>query len=245
MSQYFTKKENIENDRFSVAGSQARHIIKSARHKRGDIIKIFDGEDFSYLARISEISNDLVSGKIVEKLKISKPKTELTLCFALAEKKALDNIFGFCTQIGVNAFQPIITQRVQGYDKKNWDKKASRARRIFVSTCKQCERAILPKLYPPLYFDQAIKRHNKGLIACLSNDSLKISKALGLLEGENNISVFVGPPGDFTSSEVNAARARGLIEVSLGDNVLKTEVACIVASAIFAQRYTSVSDTKM
>lgn len=232
MSQYFVKKEDITSGKFIITGSEARHISKSARHRKGDIIRIFDGKGLLCLAEISDISVEQVSGKIIEQKKIPRPETKLTLCFALADKKATENIFDFCTQIGVYAFQPVITERVQGYEPENYAKKSKRTERILISSSKQCERAYIPKLYPPLDFSKAVKKYPPGFIACLEYNLPKLAKAVCLLRSKKDISIFVGPPGDFTAGEISLADKAGLVKISLGDNVLKTEVACMVACSV-------------
>lgn len=236
MSQYLVKSENIENGKFYVTSDEARHISKAARHNTGDVIKIFDGKGLQYLAEISGISGDLVSGRIIEKIPFSKPKIKLTLCFGLVDKKTIENILNLCTQAGVYAFQPVITERVQSCDIKSWKKRHVKAKQIFISTCKQCERALLPKLYSPLNFDEALKKYDKGFICCLGNEGLKISKAFAKLEKKyeytGEIAVFVGPVGDFTADEISSVDIAGLIKITLGKNILKTETACIAASSL-------------
>jgi 16S rRNA (uracil1498-N3)-methyltransferase len=49
-------------------------------------------------------------------------------------------------------------------------------------------------------------------------------------------SVFIGPEGDFTESEVSAAQSKGFALVHLGPHRLRTETAGLYAVAAFAQR---------
>ena len=46
--------------------------------------------------------------------------------------------------------------------------------------------------------------------------------------------ILIGPEGDFTSGEINAAMAAGYQPVSLGDHRLRTETAAMVASVLLA-----------
>lgn len=47
---------------------------------------------------------------------------------------------------------------------------------------------------------------------------------------ESDVTVLIGPEGDFTMEEVMAAKAEGYVSVHLGDSRLRTETACMVAA---------------
>jgi 16S rRNA (uracil1498-N3)-methyltransferase len=48
--------------------------------------------------------------------------------------------------------------------------------------------------------------------------------------GLSAATILIGPEGDFTQSEINAAIQKGFIPVTLGDTRLRTETAGIVAA---------------
>jgi 16S rRNA (uracil1498-N3)-methyltransferase len=49
------------------------------------------------------------------------------------------------------------------------------------------------------------------------------------LEQDHEVSILIGPEGDFTDDEVKTAIARGYQTVNLGNSRLRTETAGIVA----------------
>jgi len=48
---------------------------------------------------------------------------------------------------------------------------------------------------------------------------------------DKDVTVLIGPEGDFTENEIHLAYKKGFLPVSLGKNRLRTETAAIVACA--------------
>jgi 16S rRNA (uracil1498-N3)-methyltransferase len=46
--------------------------------------------------------------------------------------------------------------------------------------------------------------------------------------------MLIGPEGDFTPVEIQAALKAGFVPVSLGENRLRTETAAVVAAVLLA-----------
>ena len=58
-----------------------------------------------------------------------------------------------------------------------------------------------------------------------------MSAALESAPEATDISVLIGPEGDFSPEEVEAARSAGYIPVHLGTSRLRTETAAVAAAA--------------
>ena len=58
----------------------------------------------------------------------------------------------------------------------------------------------------------------------------------GIREG-NAVSVFIGPEGGFEPDEVEAAKAAGILPVSLGKRILRTETAALVVLSWLIYRF--------
>ena len=56
-------------------------------------------------------------------------------------------------------------------------------------------------------------------------------------EGDNgsSVSIFIGPEGGFIQAEIEQARARGIVPVSLGRRILRAETAgiAVVAAVLY------------
>ena len=77
-----------------------------------------------------------------------------------------------------------------------------------------------------------MKESLKLIAFCFEGDTKRISiqEALNHYEGDD-ITVLIGPEGDFSPEEVEAARSAGYIPVHLGSSRLRTETAAVAAAA--------------
>ena len=78
-------------------------------------------------------------------------------------------------------------------------------------------------------FKEFVKLKNEGLqlVAHCEETAKKTLKSV--LVPNENVTILIGPEGDFTEKEIEAALENNYIPVSLGNTRLRTETAAIVA----------------
>lgn len=107
--------------------------------------------------------------------------------------------------------------------------KPDRLEKVAISALKQSRQTHLAKINPLESFNEFISRPLSGskFIAYVDdkNDLLLLSKTYE----EGNATILIGPEGDFSQSEINAAVNAGFVPISLGKNRLRTETAALVA----------------
>ena len=94
---------------------------------------------------------------------------------------------------------------------------------------KQSNALYLPKLNPAISFKEFVKQKKEGLqlIAHCEETDKKTLKAV--LEPNTDVTLLIGPEGDFSEKEIALALEHNLIPVSLGNTRLRTETAAVVA----------------
>jgi 16S rRNA (uracil1498-N3)-methyltransferase len=94
---------------------------------------------------------------------------------------------------------------------------------------KQSNELFLPKLNNAVTFKEFIKQQNKGLqlIAHCEETDKKTLKSV--LKPNENVTLLIGPEGDFSEKEIALALENNYIPVSLGNTRLRTETAAVVA----------------
>jgi 16S rRNA (uracil1498-N3)-methyltransferase len=135
-------------------------------------------------------------------------------------------------------------------NKKDADSKVIRWNRIALEAAKQCDRGIVPEIGDPVGFDAAVKQAADFDLRLLpyeeeSRGSLRkqlkdFSAGYAALPGNNeadacrksSVAVFIGPEGGFTPAEAEKAVQGGLVSVTLGPRILRTETAGLAATAI-------------
>lgn len=163
--------------------------------------------------------------QIVSFEKASIPKFNLHL--VVAPTKMNDRYEWFlekATEIGVQEITPIICDRSE---RKVIN--MERFEKILLSAIKQSNALYLPKLNPAISFKEFVKNKNTGLqlIAHCEETDKKTLKSV--LQPDTDITVLIGPEGDFSDKEITLALAQNYIPVTLGNTRLRTETAAVVA----------------
>jgi len=101
--------------------------------------------------------------------------------------------------------------------------------KVMVAAIKQSIKAYLPKLEPLQSFKTVIKTDFEGqrfIAHCNAGEKVLLRDAV--IKGKD-VMILIGPEGDFSVDEVDAAISQGFIPVSLGEARLRTETAALVA----------------
>lgn len=235
---FFIPPESIEKKLVKITGADAHHAISVLRLKAGDSVKIFDGVGIEYSAEISSSGTKeiiLTSLKEIRREYNTTPAIDLFLALTTG----FDDVIQVATELGVSGIYPIFTDRTQLRVPRNaYQKKVERWKRIAISASMQCGRIIIPEISEPIQFADALSNINSGnlnLIASLEKDAKSILSVLTHIEKDFPcISVFIGPPADFSDSELQNARGSGLLPVRLMKNTLRTETAALSALAVIS-----------
>lgn len=205
---------------------ESKHIIKVLRKKDGDILYVTNGAGYLFECEITLASDNKCTVKInsLEKKEASK----FHLHLAVAPTKMNDRFEWFlekATEIGIQEITPIICDRSERkvINKERFDK-------IVLSALKQCNELYLPKLNEAVTFKEFIsKQQNKGLqlIAHCEETDKKTLKSV--LKSNEDVTLLIGPEGDFSTKEIALALENNYIPVSLGNTRLRTETAAVVA----------------
>ena len=224
MQLFFNPTINETIETFSFDKEESKHIIKVLRKKDTDILFVTNGLGFLFKTEITLASENKCTVKILSVEKVESSKFKLHL--AVAPTKMNERYEWFlekATEIGIHEITPIICDRSE---RKVINKE--RFEKIILTAMKQSNSLFLPKLNEAKSFKEFIKQPNDGmqLIAHCEETDKKSLKSL--LQPNENITLLIGPEGDFSEKEIALALENKFIPVSLGNNRLRTETAAIV-----------------
>ena len=228
MPQYLA---DIKETEFFLTDDEAHHAAVVARHKEGDEVRVFNGRGLQYVARIDKIQKNFVRGTLLKKCEVRRVPLSLTLCFVPNSRTGLEDVLDKGTQLGVAAFEPILSARSEYDVLKKFDGKNDRWHQIMVSACKQCNTPFIPQILPPVKFTQAITSKELSLIAYEAEQTHSLAWGVGELKNPKSLRVYVGPAGGWTDEEITLAKTNGVLPVTLGVNILRAETACIAVAA--------------
>ena len=215
--------EDLET--FFFDKEESKHIIKVLRKKDTDILDVTNGLGFLFTTQITLASDTKCTVKIIAVDKPLTPKYNLHL--AVAPTKLNDRYEWFlekATEIGISEITPIICEHSERKFVKT-----DRFEKIIQTAMKQSNQYFLPKLNEPITFKDFVSKSFEGqkLIAhCEETNKKSLKKTLKTNE---NITMLIGPEGDFSPKEIQLALENKFIPISLGDTRLRTETAAIVA----------------
>lgn len=225
MQLFYNPSIDEQTTSFSFDKEESKHIIKVLRKKDSDILFVTNGLGYLFECEIILASDNKCTVQINSFEKKEASKFHLHL--AVAPTKMNDRFEWFlekATEIGIQEITPIICDRSERkvINKDRFDK-------IVLSALKQCNELYLPKLNDAITFKEFISKQQKGLqlIAHCEETNKKTLKSI--LKANEDITLLIGPEGDFSTKEINTALESNYIPVSLGNTRLRTETAAVVA----------------
>ena len=233
---------DIEGGFCRLDQDESGHCIKVLRHRSGDEISVIDGCGTLYRCRITSDSHKGVEAVVLDSEE-GWGGHPYRLHLAVCPTKSNDRFEWFAEkacEIGFDELSPII-----GEHSERKVLKTPRVEKILVSAAKQSLKAAVPEVNEPVSVKEFIKASKdetdtlKLIAYCFEDERVprrSIKEVLNAFEGKDII-VMIGPEGDFSHSEAEAALAAGFIPVHLGDSRLRTETAALTAAASAYFRY--------
>lgn len=206
----------------------SRHAVQVLRMKAGAEMHLTDGNGHLITASITSDHKKHCAVRILSIEKAEKNFPEVTIAIALTKNTARFEWFlEKAAELGVSRVVPLLTKRTE---KQRF--KQERLQNILVSAMLQSQQTWLLQMGEPVGFSELIATpqyqevEHKYIAHCLESDkqSLKYQSSSSI--------ILIGPEGDFTPEEIEAAMAKGCKPVTLGNTRLRTETAGMVAAAL-------------
>ena len=143
--------------------------------------------------------------------------SDITLYFAPI--KRVDDLIAMATQMGIEKFVPVITERTVNHH-VNWE----RMRKIAIESSEQSNCNSVPEIAMPIKFDRLDLSS-----LCFADERFAYENKVAPEVPANANAILVGPEGGFSDTEFAALEAAGAVPVSLGKTILRAEVAAVIA----------------
>lgn len=238
MYRFFVTPQQTGGEKIVITGSDVNHIKNVLRMKKGEHILISDGTDREYECEISGFIEDTVEVKILDVFgSFAELPTKITLFQGLPKSDKMEWIIQKAVELGVYEVVPVVTKRaVVKLDAKKAKKKVARWNAIALSAAKQAKRGRIPEVKPVMSLKEAYeysKTFDASIIPYEDAKGMNHSReVLHSLKGKKQIGIFIGPEGGFEVSEVELAKELGIVPVTLGRRILRTETAGMAVLSI-------------
>jgi 16S rRNA (uracil1498-N3)-methyltransferase len=206
--------------------TESRHIVKVLRKKEGDEVFITNGKGLLFISQIDIASDKKCLATIIRKEE-KENEREYRLHVAIAPTKNIERLEWFlekATEIGIDEITPILTQNSERKVIKK-----ERLEKIIQSAMKQSLKFHLPKLNELITFNEFLNQESSEniYIAHCYDGKKKLMKEV--VEPKQEITILIGPEGDFSPQEVSKSENANYTPISLGEARLRTETAALVA----------------
>lgn len=216
---------------FVLSDDNYQHWCKVLRAKVGDEAVFFDGTGGEYKVRLDTINKTQACASVLAFNPINRTNAyHTTLIQAISANDKMDYTIQKACEMGVNHIIPIISERSEQLKYAREQKRHTHWQKIAISACEQCGLNLIPTIAPPTTFLQALQADQSKLKLVLAlHSSTPLPCPL-----PSTISLLVGAEGGLSPSELQTAYEFGFCALNLGERVLRTETASIVAMATLA-----------
>jgi 16S rRNA (uracil1498-N3)-methyltransferase len=211
--------------------------LRVRRVEIGEFFPVFDGNGQVAKAELLTLSGKSGTAQLSDIRLDTHRETPyaITLAQGLAGGDKMDWIVEKAVETGAQMIAPIQCERsilklTRSSDLERAQKRVSHWKGIVQAACEQCDRTVFADLEPIQTFDSYLQANPKPpLKLLLSPEATKSIYSVLIENSPQDIVLMIGPEGGHSPEEEARAEAAGYQLVSLGERVLRTETAGIVA----------------
>jgi 16S rRNA (uracil1498-N3)-methyltransferase len=212
---------------FTLSETSSKHGIQVLRMDVGEQIDITNGAGglFHASIQVAHKKNALVT--INKATQTECPTQKLQLGISLLKNAVrLEWLFEKATEMGITTITPLVCERTI-----HERFKTERMQQIIQSAMIQSQQTWLPVLTEPMPFHQFIEQATAAQKLVAHCEPLQ-KTSIKSIAASADLLLLIGPEGDFTPSEIEAAIARDFTPIDLGPTRLRTETAGIFALSV-------------
>jgi len=212
--------------RIALPDAQTHYLKNVMRRKEGESIRLFNGTDGEWLATFEALGRHEVTCALTEQVK-EQPvrKRRVHLYFTPLKKDRLHTLIEKAVELDATDLHPVITNRTEVREIKH-DKIMAH----ITEAAEQCERMDLPVLHDIVPLARAFDCDYPVYAGLERSDAVPL-KTVSLPDGD--IGALIGPVGGWDEGErALLSETKGIVPVTLGPNVLRSETAVAAILAL-------------
>jgi 16S rRNA (uracil1498-N3)-methyltransferase len=218
---------NVSEGKARFSREESMHCLRVLRMRRGDSIRFTDGLGNLYEGVITDDDPGGMSATVIS-AEHDQGRRGYRLHMAISPLKNEDRLEWFiekAVETGIDEITPLICSRTE---KRRF--RRERLQGLILSAMKQSVKCNLPRLNDPATFNEFVDviREGKRIIACC-DPAVERSSITSAFKRGDEVTILIGPEGDFTAEEVGRAVKDGFTPVHIGPSRLRTETAGVAA----------------
>ncbi len=227
MHLFYTPDIQPQHEAFILSEEESKHAVRVLRLSTGQPLQLVDGKGGRYTAVISDAHPKRT---VLEITTVSQGdgRRPNYLHIAVAPTKSIDRLEWFlekATEVGVDEITPIICDHSERKEVK-----LERLYKVVVAAMKQSQGAYLPKINPATRFADFVSGDDLSgqcfIAHCAEGEKRHLTEAM---QRGGEALILIGPEGDFSPGEIDAAAHAGFKPITFGRARLRTETAALMA----------------
>jgi len=237
--------DQVTGDTAALLGDHAAHLSRVLRAQVGQEFDIATGNEVRR-GTITTISYDRVefalSAKPHRKQSLNPTAPKITLALAIFKFDRMEWAIEKCTEIGVARIIPVIARRTDAHLAVAAAKRHDRWQRIARQASEQSRRDAPPEIAGAVKLKDLA---GEGVLPAADVTRVVLDESLAEAAEETRLTeilqssppatelaLAVGPEGGWTDSELTWFHDEGWTAAALGNTILRSETAAIVATAL-------------
>ncbi|MFM7811081.1 MAG: 16S rRNA (uracil(1498)-N(3))-methyltransferase [Acinetobacter junii] len=238
MNRFYIETELNTGNTIELTESVFHHWVRVLRAKVQEQAIFFNGNGGEYRVTLTEINkkNAFVSVDHFEAIDRTAP-FKVILGQVMSKGDRMDYAIQKATELGVTTIQLLTSDRCEMRLKYDRDqKKLDHWQSVAVAACEQCGMNIVPKVLAPISIEEWIQTDLpiSRLVMAPNKDQKNV-----LLDAQPELALLIGPEGGLSESEIGLSNQHGFVNWCIGDRVLRTETAPVVALSILNYHFAS------
>jgi 16S rRNA (uracil1498-N3)-methyltransferase len=236
MPRFYVPNPLIKDGFLEIKGSEARHIRRVLRLRTGDEIVVFNGLSKEYEGAIVEegASSVVINIQNISPSKRESP-IEITLAQSVLKGEKMDYLIQRATELGIKEIIPFLSSRsIPLLEKSRGLKRYHRWEKIAIEASKQCGRGLVPRIERLQDYSEMLQVASSNSLHLIlwEKKGIRLKEILKNSKEKTKIFFIVGPEGGLSIEEVEQAKGKGFLAVTLGKRVLRSETASLCLLSI-------------
>ena len=238
MNRFYIEAELNVGRILELTESVFHHWVRVLRAKEQEQAIFFNGQGGEYLVTLTAINkkNAFVSVNHFE-ASDRTPPFKVILGQVMSKGDRMDYAIQKATELGVGTIQLLTSDRCEMRLKYERDqKKLEHWQSVAIAACEQCGMNRIPKIIPPIHVNDWVVSElpNSRFVLAPNKDQKNV-----LLDSSDNIALLIGPEGGLSEAEIDFANQNHCQNWCIGDRILRTETAPVVALSILNYHFSS------
>lgn len=240
MRRYWIERKNLSGELVNFDGDLFHHIFEVCRQDKGSKFEVLlSGK--AYLVEAIEILKKTATARIIEERTVATlPQPYLKLALCIPRFPILEAVLEKAVEMGVHTVQLLSSDYsfIKSSDKIS-ENKWERWQKIIVSSTQQCGRGELMTLVEPIPLKKFVENMdpNQRSLCLFGYEGDEVVTLQDYLRPKSTQTwpeawVIVGGEGGFSLQEAQSLQQNGIQPVTMGDQILRVETACIALISV-------------